>query len=227
MDLGWQVFSYCLFHKLDLKEHLQTLIKGHFWLGCHFMVKTLTGVVWYCSSPHTSWALWCYNAHGICSRTFGNGNHSKETSGKYHRMLASDMSSEPVKDREMYIYFCSSSTYLNERILQMLQVLTKLCVVKGTWSKTSTSSSSPINEVESVFQSIRNFLLLQKWMKAFKWRDMKAGKVTAGGKNYVYNLWSYFPGFKTHNRPELTSSVLDAAWRQRSTEAADLSPSGL
>lgn len=37
--------------------------------------------------------------------------------------------------------------------------LTKLCVVKGTWSKTSTSSSSPMSEVESVFQSIRDFLL--------------------------------------------------------------------
>ena len=133
-------------------------------LCSHFKVKTLTGVVWYCSSPHTSWALWCYNAHGICSRTFGNGNHSKETSGKYHRRLVSDMSSGPEIDRKRkaHTFLCQGQVYSSVRTSWMLQLLTKLCVVKGTWSKTSTSSSSPIREVESVFQSIRNFLLLRK-----------------------------------------------------------------
>lgn len=66
----------------------------------HIKVKTLTGVVGYCSSPHTSWALWCYNARGICSHMFGNGNHSKETSGKYHRTLVLGMFSEPENDRK-------------------------------------------------------------------------------------------------------------------------------
>ncbi len=46
--------------------------------------------------------------------------------------------------------------------MNTLWELTKLCVVRGTWSKTSTSSSSPTSEVESVLQSIRNFLLNRK-----------------------------------------------------------------
>lgn len=77
-------------------------------LCSHLEEKILTGVVWYCSSPHTWWALWCYNARGTCSRTFGNGNHSKETSGKYRRRLVSDTFSEPVNDRKKY--FFSSDT---------------------------------------------------------------------------------------------------------------------
>lgn len=64
----------------------------------------LTRVVWYWSSPHTLWALWCYNAHGICSHMFGNGNHSEGTSGKYRRTLVSDMFCEPGTDRDKYSF---------------------------------------------------------------------------------------------------------------------------
>lgn len=64
----------------------------------------LTRVAWYWSSPHTLWALWCYNAHGICSHMFGNGNHSEGTSGKYRRTLVSDMFCEPETDRDKYSF---------------------------------------------------------------------------------------------------------------------------
>lgn len=44
---------------------------------------------------------------------FGNGNHSRETSGKYHRTLVSDMFSEPENDKnKAHRYFFSNDTFL-------------------------------------------------------------------------------------------------------------------
>lgn len=91
-------------------------------------------------------------------------------------------------------------------MLEVLWILTKLCVVKGTWSKTSTRSSSPIREVESVFQSIRNFLL---WTK----KDLHEGR-----SKPVTELCQMFFVFKlllllfswSHSSLELTYSVLGA-----------------
>lgn len=105
-------YSWCNVQMYCYRLYWQ-VTDGLFTLCSHFKVKILTGVVWYCSSPHTSWALWCYNAHGICSRTFGNGNHSAETSGIYHRTLVSDMFYEPENDRKKkaYMYFFSSDAF--------------------------------------------------------------------------------------------------------------------
>lgn len=142
---------------LKLRLNIQLGFRGFF----HFKLNKLTGVAWCCSSPHTSWALWCCSAHGICSHTFGNGTRSKETSGKCRRTPVSGMFSEPAKDRSgLGCGFWGQRRWL-KLSGETLEIPTKLCVVRGTWSRTSTSSSSPMREVESVFQSIRNFLLRQ------------------------------------------------------------------
>lgn len=107
-----------------------------------------------CSSPHTWWALWCCSAREICIHTSDTWSRARETSDICHRRPTSKTFFVPVKKQTDISRRCIVSL-LQTRYRQ----LTKLCVVRGTWSKTSTRSSSPTSEVESVFQSIRNFLL--------------------------------------------------------------------
>lgn len=180
----------------------------------------LTRVAWYWSSPHTLWALWCYNAHGICSHMFGNGNHSEGTSGKYRRTLVSDMFCEPETDRDKYS-FVSLTVTLSWELRILLSAF-------GYSQNYASSRGRDLKPPPAALPQLVKWNRYSNPSVIFYWgREKKKKGMRYLKKQLHLALILITRALKIDSSPELTSPVLNSAWRQRSTEAAGPAPSVL